>query len=48
MQELVMTYQKIEVARRSPHLGAFIEAVELFAAATRVTIQNRPLMKNHE
>ena len=24
-----MTYQKIEVERRSPHLGAFLEAVDL-------------------
>lgn len=48
MQELVMTYQKIKVERRSPQLGAFIEAVELFAAETRITIQDSPLMKNHE
>ena len=33
-----MTYQKIEVERRSPYLGAFIEAVDLSAPLDDATV----------
>lgn len=36
--ELTVTYQKIEVERRSPHLGAFIEAVDLSAPLDDATV----------
>jgi alpha-ketoglutarate-dependent taurine dioxygenase len=39
MQELVMTYQKIEVERRSPHLGAFLEAVDLSSPLDVATVK---------
>ncbi len=36
--ELTVAYQKIEVERRSPHLGAFIEAVDLSAPLDDATV----------